>query len=190
MPRKRRAPFLALVLLASGAALTGCGPAEEKPPALEIDACQLFPFQEALAIAGEAGIGGTLSSTLEDGLGKGSPLECVYTDGASERPRILSLQVRPFASRKEAQGVFRSTEGRLGALAGVEPVPVTGLGEKAVWGGGQIGQLHVLHHHLQLVFTSQGAADDAAGLASAKAIAEKVLPRIEALEAAAVEKQP
>lgn len=184
MTRKRRAPFFALALLASGAFVTGCGPGEEKPPALEIDACQLFPFKEALAAAGEAGIAGTLSSTLEDVIGTG-PLQCVYTDGASERPRVLSLQVRPFASRKEAQGVFHSTESRLGQLAGVEPVTVPGLGEKAVWGGGQIGQLHVLHHHLVLVFTSQGAPDDATGLASARAVAEKVLPRIAALEQAA-----
>lgn len=190
MTCKSHALFFALAFLAPGALLTGCGPGEDKPPALEIEACRLFPFKEALAIAGEAGIGGTLSSTLDDGLGKGNPLECVYTDGASQRPRILSLQVRPFASKKEAQGVFHSTEGRLGALAGVEPVAVPGLGEKAVWAGGQIGQLHVLHNHLQLIFTSQGAPDDATGLASAKAVAEKVLPRIAELEQAAAQKKP
>lgn len=189
MTRKCRA-YLFTLALAPGALLVGCTPGEDKPPALEIEACRLFPFTEALAIAGDEGIGGTLSSTLQDGLGKSNPLECVYTDGASERPLILSLQVRPFASKKEAQGVFHSTEGRLGAFAGVEPVAVAGLGEKAVWGGGQLGQLHVLHNHLLLVFTCQGAADDATALASAKAMAEKVLPRIAELEKAAAQKKP
>jgi hypothetical protein len=180
----RRRLLTLLIALALAAGLGGCGSSEKPAPPLQVEACRLFTSDDAVAIAGDRSIGGTLSSTYEDAKGGHDPLQCVYTDGASEAPRVLGLLVRPFATREEAEQIFEATRARLGSLAGVEPVEVKGVGDRAVWGGGHLGQLHLLRGNVELVVTSQGG-EGSVPLDTAKGIAAKVLPRLAAAEAAA-----
>ena len=178
----RPSPALPLAALLAAALLgAACSPAEKKAPPLAIDACQLFTYPDAVAIVGEGSVGGTLSSTLDDATGHRDLLQCVYTDGASDVPHVLALLVRPFGTGGEARQIFDATRSRLGALAGVEPVDVPGVGEAAAWGGGHLGQLHVLHHNYELIVTGQGWEGNV-GLDAAKKVAAKVLPRLTALE--------
>jgi hypothetical protein len=181
--------LLVALALAAGllAGLSGCGSPEKPAPPLRVDACHLFTFDDAIAIAGDRSIGGTLSSTYDDAKGASDPLQCVYTDGATEAPRVLGLLVRPFASREEAEQIFEATRARLGSLAGVEPVEVKGVGDRAVWGGGHLGQLHLLRGNVELVITSQGG-EGSVPLDTAKGIAGKVLPRLAAAQRAAAAK--
>jgi hypothetical protein len=181
-----RSPLLRRSLLPFGVALAtallaSCSPAEPKAPKLAIDACQLFTYADAVAIVGEGSVGGTLSSTLDDATGHRDLLQCLYTDGAGDQPHVLALLVRPFDTRSEARQIFEATRSRLGALAGVEPINVPGIGEAASWGGGNLGQLHLLHHNYELIVTGQGWEGNV-GLEAAKKVAARVLPRLTALE--------
>ena len=85
--------FPALVL---AGLLVACGSGSDAPAGptfdtSEIDACQLFPVNEALGYAG--GSVSTMSSTLED-IGARNPMVCSYNAGNTSHPRIFKLEVR------------------------------------------------------------------------------------------------
>lgn len=165
------------VLLATG--LAACGPGSDKPSGptfdtAEIDACQLFPVNEALGYAG--GSVSSMSSTLED-IGARNPMVCSYNAGSASRPRILKLEIRPAASPRAAAGQMDASRDFLKRLAGGEIQEVPGLGDGAVWAGGDLHQLNVLRGNLMLLITAQ--TDNAPkSLYIAKLIAQRALSRL------------
>lgn len=172
--------FPALVLAVSlVAGLTACGSGSDAPEgptfdASAIDACQLFPVNEALGYAG--GSVSTMSSTLED-IGARNPLVCSYNAGSTSRPRLLKLEVRPAASPRAAARQMDSSRDFLKRLAGGEFQEVPGLGDGAVWAGGSLHQLNVLRGNLVFMITAQ--TDNAPkSLYIAKMIAQKALSRL------------
>jgi hypothetical protein len=175
-PRASRT-FPALVLAALAAA--GCGSGSDAPagPAFDpaaIQACTLFPLEEALAYA--RGSVSTMSSALEDDLSR-NPMICSYNAGSTSHPRILKLEVRPAASPRAAARQLEAGRDFLKRLAGGEVQEVPGLGDKAVWAGGDLHQLDVLRGNLVLVITAQ--TDNAPkSLYIAKLIAQRALARL------------
>lgn len=169
-------PALVLaVLLALG--LVACGsdaPAGPTFDTAEIDACQLFPVNEALGYAG--GSVSTMSSTLED-IGARNPLVCSYNAGSTSRPRLFKLEVRSANSPKAAARQMDASRDFLRRLAGGEIQEVPGLGDSAVWAGGDLHQLNVLRGNLMFLITAQ--TDNAPkSLYIAKLIAQKALSRL------------
>ncbi len=172
--------FPALVLAAVLAAC-GSGPKTPEGPIFDastIDACQLFPLEEALGYAG--GSVSTMSSMLEDN-GSRDKLVCGYNAGSASRPRLLKIEVRPAASPHAAAGQMEASRGFLKRLAGGEIQEVPGLGERAIFAGGDLHQLNVLHGNLVLLITAQ-TNNTPKSLYIAKLIAQKALSRLEPAE--------
>jgi hypothetical protein len=173
----RLAPCLLALALA-----TGCGPSSdpqeeaqaESPAAAQIDACTLFTWEDAEAIAKEP-VGG-MSSTLDDARGR-DPGQCVYNAGTLDEPRILSLLVRQFPSAASAQRVLGGSKSTFNSMSGGKVQEVPGLGEAALWVGGRIQQLHVVQGPTQLVITVQ-SPDGTDQLGTARQIADKALVRL------------
>ena len=159
--------------------LTACGSGSDKPEGAtfdtaEIDACQLFPVNEALGYAG--GSVSTMSSTLED-IGARNTLVCSYNAGSTSRPKILKLEIRSANSPKVAARQMDASRDFLKRLAGGEIQEVPGLGDGAVWAGGDLHQLNVLRGNLMFLITAQ--TDNAPkSLYVAKMIAQKALSRL------------
>lgn len=160
-------------------ALTACGSGSDAPKGptfdtAEIDACQLFPVNEALGYAG--GSVSTMSSTLED-IGARNTLVCSYNAGSTSRPKILKLEIRSANSPKAAARQMDASRDFLKRLAGGEIQEVPGLGDGAVWAGGDLHQLNVLRGNLMFLITAQ--TDNAPkSLYIAKLIAQKALSRL------------
>lgn len=170
-----------LFLLLAPLLLAACGDSaasksgEEKPAAISsIDACDLFPDDEANAIAG--GYVSGMSSTLEDAKGR-DPLSCAYNAGSTEQPRILSLVVRLHESPERAEKTLRSTRSALNTLTHGDLKDVPNLGDGAFWAGGSLLQLHVRKGEKQLLITCQ-LNDPAASFAGAQKIAKAALGRL------------
>jgi hypothetical protein len=170
----RRLPSLLLL-----AALAACGPTSDSdaPQAAteKVDACALFTYEDAKAIAGESLAG--MASTLDEARGR-DPSECIYNSGSLEQPRILSLLVRYHRSPKAAARVQKSSRSSFRRMSGGKVQDVPGLGEGALWVGGRIQQLHVLTGDKQLVITAH-SPDGTDQLPQARQIAVKVLERLE-----------
>lgn len=171
-------PALVLaVVLVMG--LVACGSGSDAPAGptfdtAEIDACQLFPPNEALGYAG--GSVSSMSSTLED-IGARNPLVCSYNAGSTSRPRILKLEIRAARSPKAAARQMDASRDFLKRLAGGEIQEVPGIGEGAVWAGGDLHQLNVLRGNLMFLITAQ--TDNAPkSLYIAKLIAQRALDRL------------
>lgn len=173
----RLAPCLLALALA-----TGCGPSSdpqemqqaESPATSQIDACTLFTWEDAEALAKEP-VGG-MSSTLDDARGR-DPGQCVYNAGTLDEPRILSLLVRQFSSAASAQRVLEGSKPTLNSMSGGKVQEVPDLGEGALWVGGRIQQLHVIQGGTQLVITVQ-SPDGTDQLGAAQQIADKALMRL------------
>jgi hypothetical protein len=169
-PSSPARPLLPALLVAL---LVGCGAPEAKP-AVKLDACKLFTEDDARASAGESV--SWMSSTLDDAVGR-DPLQCSYNSGSTDHPQILSLQVRPAASAEQALDRLEGSRSFLTTLSGGKVQDVPGLGDRALWVGGSVGQLHVIRGNLQLIITSQlGGKKDP--LAVARQVAVKVLSRL------------
>jgi hypothetical protein len=153
----------------------GAAPAVAGLPANSaIDACDLFPNDEANAIAG--GYVSGMSSTLEDAKGR-NPLSCAYNAGSTEQPRILSLLVRLHEDSERAEKALRSARGSLDSLTRGDLKDVPNLGHGAFWAGGSLQQLHVRQGEKQLLITCQ-LVDPAASFAGAEKIAKAALGRL------------
>ncbi|HXU32518.1 MAG TPA: hypothetical protein VN851_18270 [Thermoanaerobaculia bacterium] len=150
------------------------GATAEKPAASSIDACDLFPDDEANAIAGSYVSG--MSSTFEDAKGR-DPLSCAYNAGSTEQPRILSLLVRLHETPERAEKTLRATRGALDTLTHGDLKDVPDLGDGAFWAGGSLMQLHVRKGEKQLLITCQ-LNDPAASFAGAQKIAKAALGRL------------
>jgi hypothetical protein len=124
--------------------LAGCGSkAEEgekeafRAPE-RIEACSLFPFQEAQEIAGAAVA--TISSTLDDAVGADTK-KCAYNAGSIEQPQILGIEIRPTRTVREAVRRQEASRSYLGTLAKGDLQDVQGVGDAAFWAGGSVKQL-------------------------------------------------
>ncbi|MFL6195051.1 MAG: hypothetical protein ACJ75H_12825 [Thermoanaerobaculia bacterium] len=166
------APLLLAALLGSG-----CGAESDskpgEPATAKVDACQLFTFEDAQAVAGETLA--SMSSTLDEAVGR-SPLQCIYNSGSLDQPRILSLLIREHRSPDAAKRLQESSRSSLTSMSGGKVQDVPGLGDGAVWVGGRIQQLHVLSGSRQFIITVQ-SPDGTDQLALARDIATRVLNR-------------
>ncbi len=150
---------------------------DSKANAVKIDACELFPADEASAIAGEQV--SWMSSTLEDAVGR-DPLNCSYNAGTTENPRILSLIVRPAPSPERAARMHKAARSSFETMVRGEIRDLPNLGESAFWAGGNIQQLRVLSGAHELAVTVNLGADQD-GAAAAQKIAAQALERLLAL---------
>jgi hypothetical protein len=177
-PTVRRRLF-ALSLLFLGALAVGCGggPDDEPVPAgPPLDACALFTFDDARAVAGETIA--PMASTFDEARGR-NPGECIYNSGTLDQPRILSLLIRPQVSVARAKRLQESSRSSLRAMSRGKLQDVAGLGDGAFWVGGQLQQLHMRQGHRQLIITVQ-SPDGTDQLPQARQIAAKVLARLKA----------
>jgi hypothetical protein len=181
--RRLLAPSL---LLAAGLA-AGCGGSPDSEPAggdsaaatpaaAPVDACALFTPEDARAVAGESVA--AMASTLDEAKGR-NPGECIYNSGTTEQPRILGLLIRQHRSVKAARRFQKSSRSSLRAMTGGKIQDVPGLGDRALWAGGRIQQLHVLKGNRQFIITVQ-SPDGTDQLPRARQIAERVLQRLKA----------
>jgi hypothetical protein len=136
------------------------------------DACELLTAEDVQTVTRE--VSGSLSSTLEDAVGK-DPTQCSYSLGGVP-PRLISLSVRHFPSADEAASQQRIAESGLRSIAAGAPVEeLPHLGDGTFWVGGQIDQLNVRRGDTLLVFTVQLDKDP---LAAGRTLAGKVLTRL------------
>jgi hypothetical protein len=172
--------------LACGAAaltalLAGCGsgPDPREAAALhapeKLDACELFPFEEAQAHAGTAIA--SLSSTLEDAVGRDLK-QCAYNAGTIEHPLLVSLEVRPAKTVREAERRQEASRSFLKKLSHGQVQDIEGVGDAAIWAGGGVDQLHVRQGAVQLVVTMQTGKDP---LGSAEQVARQTFARLQKL---------
>lgn len=152
---------------------TGKADANAKPP--QLDACQLFTYDDARAIAGESLA--AMASTLDEARGR-DPGQCIYNSGTIEEPRILSLLIRQHRSPESAQRVLKSSRSTFSTMSGGKVQDVPGLGDGALWVGARIQQLHVLRGDTVLVITVQ-SADGTDQLQNARQLAGKILSRLQ-----------
>jgi hypothetical protein len=158
---------------------TGCGGSsgEREKNAFrapeDVEACSLFPYQEAQVIAG-AGVA-SISSTFDDAV-KRDPKNCAYNAGSIEVPQILGLEVRPTRTVGEAERRLEASRSFLTTLSKGQVQDVQGVGDAALWAGGSVGQLHVRKGAVLLVVTIQAGKDP---LGSAKQVAERAFQRMQ-----------
>lgn len=166
-----------LLLAACGDSATkngGEGQGAQASVVTSLDACDLFPYDEANAIAG--GYVSGMSSTLEDAKGR-DPLSCAYNAGSTEQPRLLSLLVRLHENPERAERALRAARGSLDKLTRGDLKDVPTLGDGAFWAGGSLLQLHVRKGEKQLLITCQ-LNDPTASFAGAQKIAQAALARL------------
>jgi len=164
-------PFLLLAAGCSG------GPDDQPVPAgPPLDACALFTFDDARAVAGESIA--PMASTFDEAKGR-DPGQCIYNSGTIDQPRILSLVIRPFRSVARAKQFQESSRSTLSTISRGKVQDVPSLGDGAYWVGGQLQQLHLRQAHREFVITVQ-SPDGTDQLARARQIAEKVLGRLKA----------
>jgi len=164
------------------ALLTGCEPSVDSREATalhapeKLDACELFPFNEAQAHAGTAIA--QLSSTYDDAVGRDLK-QCAYNAGTIEHPLLVSLEVRPAKTVRAAERRQEASRSFLGKLSGGQVRDIQGIGDAALWAGGGVGQLHVRKGAVQLVVTMQTGKDP---LASAKQVAQQTFARLQQMQ--------
>lgn len=165
------------VVLAS--LLAGCGAGQDAREAHafrapeKVEACTLFPFQEAQDLAGSAVA--TLSSTYDDAVGR-DPKNCSYNAGSIDTPLLMGLEVRPAKTVREAERRLTAGRSLLNTLSKGQMQDVSGVGDAAVWAGGSVQQLQVRKGAVLLVVTVQAGKDP---LGNAELIAERALARMQ-----------
>lgn len=185
LSRRLRIPSF-LLAATMAAMILGCGgsadtdktdkkAAKAGPP--QIDACKLFTYEDAQAIAGESLA--AMSSTLDDAVGR-FPGQCIYNSGTLEQPRILSLLIRQHSSPESAKRALDGSRDSFSLMAKGKVQDVFGLGDKALWVGARIQQLHVVRGATQLIITVDSPDGKTDQLPHARQIAEKVLARMKA----------
>jgi hypothetical protein len=174
--RRLHIPSFLLVAIALGCGSPdGTDKADVSATPPQLDACALFTYDDARAIAGESLAG--MASTLDEARGR-DPGQCIYNSGTLEQPRILSLLIRQHRSLESAQRILKRSRSSFSTMSGGKVQDVPGLGDGALWVGGRIQQLHVLRGATQLVITVQSPDGTTDQLEPAREIAEKVLARM------------
>lgn len=167
--------FLVIILFA------GCGGGSDAPKGPTYDpatlnACELFTVRDALSFAGEPV--SSMRSTLDEASVSPNPLVCSFNAGSRARPRLFGLEIRPAASPRAAARRLESSRSYLKRLSGGEIQEVPGIGDKAMFAGGELHQLHVLRGNLVLVISAK-TDNSPKSLYIAKQIARRVLARLE-----------
>ena len=174
------APLLLAAALAVGCGGSDSGTKKTEAQAPPLDACTLFTYEDAQAIAGETLA--AMSSTLDDARGR-DPGQCIYNSGTLDQPRILSLLIRQHRNADRAKRFQESSRSSLRAMSGAEVQDVSDLGDGALWVGGRIQQLHLVKGDRQFIITVQ-SPDGTDQLPQARQVARKVLGRVGARKAA------
>lgn len=176
---KKTFPTLALALL-----LAACGRESTAPEGATIDpatlnACELFTVADALQLNGGQPVA-PRSSTFDDASRSGNPLACSFNTAVAtpDQAQVLGLEIKPARSPEAAARNLESSRAMLNRLADGEIQEVPGLGEKAMFAGGSLNQLHVLKGNLVLVVTAQ-TENQPRSLYLTKLIAQRVLERLE-----------
>ena len=181
MTSKSTFPALMLALL-----LTACGGDEgsDAPEGASFDpaslnACELFTVADALQFNGRQPVA-PRSSTFDDAARSGNALTCSFNTAVAtpDQPKVLGLEIRPARDARAAARNMESSRSMLKRLSGGEIQEVPNLGEKAMFAGGTLHQLHVLKGNLVLVITAQ-TDNPARSLYVAKLIAERVVQRLD-----------
>jgi hypothetical protein len=163
----------ALSIVVAALPLLACGPGEKNEPPVKLDACALLSPQDVKDLAGWA-VTGTLSSTLEDTVGR-DPSRCAYSTGTNDAPAGLVLEVRQFPNVGAATRAFASSRSGLSHLAGGELQDIGDVADEAVWVGDDIQQLHLRQGRFYLLITSQTGERQ---LLVARQIADRALRRL------------
>lgn len=165
------APLLLAALLAA------CGGSSENTtgPAIPegLDTCTVFTPEQARTMSGSPVA--ILSSTMEDASETRNRLQCTYNAGTMEAPRLLSLEYRPAPSARVAGSRMKSGRSYLRTLSKSEVRDVPGLGDEAMWAGGDVQQLHARKGAVQIVVTMQTGGD---ALAKARQVAAQAIDRL------------
>jgi hypothetical protein len=184
----------AILLAAVGSCWIGCGPGSAAgaggnvPPGgtaaataaasrtaeagQPVDACLLMTPEDVQAVTGE--VSGSLSSTLEDAVGR-DPGQCAYPLVSGVPPRVISLLVRRPAGARQAAEQQEAAHSGMGSMSGAPVEEVPRLGDAAFWVGGQLDQLHVRSGATILIFTVQIDKDPAR---AARMLAGRALARL------------
>lgn len=175
------APMRGISILLLASLLTACGGGTETPAGSTFDpatlnACELFTVEDALSFAG--GPVSAMRSTLDEASVSPNPLVCSFNAGTREQPRPFGLEIRPATSAKAAARRLESSRGFLKRLSGGEIQEVPGVGDKAMFAGGELHQLHVLRGNLVLVISAK-TDNPPKSLYVSKLIAQRVLERLE-----------
>ena len=158
---------------APAAAGSGASGSAARAASLLPDACELLTPADVEGVTREAS--GSLSSTLEDAVGK-DPTQCSYSLGGEVPPRVISLALRRAPSAEAAAGQQQAAESGLRSMAAGAPVEeLPRLGDGAFWIGGRFDQLNVRHGDTLLVFTVQLDHD---AFPAARTLAGKALARL------------
>ena len=171
---KARSRGLAPLLFA--ALLAACGGSDNTTgPAIpeSLDTCTVFTPEQARTMSGSPVA--ILSSTMEDASETRNRLQCTYNAGTMEAPRLLSLEYRPAPSARVAGSRMKSGRSYLRTLSKSEVQDVPGLGDEAMWAGGDVQQLHARKGAVQIVVTMQTGGD---ALAKARQVAAQAIDRL------------
>jgi len=196
-PAKSTFPTLTLALLLAACGGGGTNAPEDAPEGASFDpatlnACELFTVNDALQFNGGKPVA-PRSSTLNDAAAGAGSLTCSFNTAVAtpDQPQVLGLEIKAARSPEAAARNLESSRAMLKRLAGGEIQEVPGLGEKALFVGGSLHQLHVLKGNLVLVVTAQ-TDNQPRSLYLAKLIAQRVLQRLEGAPGAPVgaQKQP
>jgi hypothetical protein len=138
-------------------------------------ACELLTPADVDGVTKE--VSGSLSSTLEDAVGK-DPSQCSYPLGSEVPSKVVSLAVRHLASPDQAASQQQAAEAGLRSMvAGAQVEDLPSVGDGAFWIGGRIDQLNVRRGATLLVFTVQL---DGQPERAARTLADKALARLAA----------
>ncbi|MGE5294918.1 MAG: hypothetical protein ACM3VT_08815 [Solirubrobacterales bacterium] len=144
-------------------AATAPAPVQAQAPAqAKLNAAGAFTKADAEAVLGKLAAEPTVT-------GDGQTWSnCAYVSAEFTSVGLMIRHITP-AAFDNAQAMSKSQ-------SGVDPVAVTGFGEKAYWAGGKLNQLNVLKSGKWLIITV--APGDDKSLDLAKKAAEKILPRV------------
>ena len=132
--------------------ISACSTPPDEP--VMVDACQLFTMEDAVEAAGES-LAGRMTSTLDDASGRPDPMRCLYNVGTTEDARLVGLEVRSHRTPQAARRAVEGSRSLLRNLTRGEVEAISGVGDAALWGGGELDQLYVAAGSYQLIITVQ-----------------------------------